>query len=274
MKSVLFLAILLLTSISFASEALKTNSIKEVEKKVFEKVKKYGKRNVLVVFDIDNTLLKMPQALGSDQWFGWQYDNCIKKTKELKDFCVARNMGELLDIQGQLFALSNMLPSENVTAQVIKNIQSKGIKLICLTSRGPNFRNATERSFKQNGMNFIKSAIGPSNGFAGTYIPKGGKRSVSYQNGIYMTSGQNKGHMLKALLKKTKAKFKAIVFTDDHQKHSDRMQAVVGKMRNMDLTTYRYGAVDSEVNAFKASDKSDVKSAWNDLREASNKALK
>ena len=29
------------------------------------------KANTLVVFDIDNTLARPPQILGSDQWFGW-----------------------------------------------------------------------------------------------------------------------------------------------------------------------------------------------------------
>ena len=30
------------------------------------------KENILVVFDIDNTLLAMEQGLGSDQWYEWQ----------------------------------------------------------------------------------------------------------------------------------------------------------------------------------------------------------
>ena len=31
-----------------------------------------GKENVLVIFDIDNTILAMEQDLGSDQWYDWQ----------------------------------------------------------------------------------------------------------------------------------------------------------------------------------------------------------
>ena len=34
----------------------------------------HGKDQVLVVFDIDNTLLAMEQDLGSDQWYYWQKD--------------------------------------------------------------------------------------------------------------------------------------------------------------------------------------------------------
>ena len=34
----------------------------------------HGNDQVLVVFDIDNTLLAMEQDLGSDQWYYWQKD--------------------------------------------------------------------------------------------------------------------------------------------------------------------------------------------------------
>ena len=78
-----------------------------------------------------------------------------------------------------------------------------------------------------------------------------------------MTSGMNKGIMLKAILHKTKTNFKAIVFADDHLKHSKRMQAVMGSKKGIELVTYRYSQIDPMVNAFKASDKKAVINAYN-----------
>ena len=81
---------------------------------VFERVKKevaaHGAENVLVVVDIDNTTLAMTQALGSDQWYNWQYNFILKKIQS--PYRVAANLDELLQIQGTLFALGKMRPPE------------------------------------------------------------------------------------------------------------------------------------------------------------------
>ena len=75
-------------------------------------------------------------------------------------------------------------------------------------------------------------------------------------NGIFMGSGQHKGIMLKSLLHKTKSKFKAIVFADDHIKHTKRMHAILGKKKGLELVTFRYSKIDPQVKAFKKSNKS------------------
>ena len=293
--SLSLLSFILLAQASVSAFALETqtDSFETIKKTVIEKAKKYGPKNVLVVLDIDNTVLTMPQNFGSDQWFGWQEKSCMGKEK-LPEFCVADDFGELLDIQGQIFALSNMLPTEKATISVIKEIQNMGHKVILLTSRGPDFRNATERALAMNGLSFRESAIGSADGFASTYIPytlknpakyglssydiktMGAKkaRPVSYMNGVFMTAGLNKGIMLKTLMAKTGSNFKAVIFADDHERHTKRMQAIVGKMKGMDLSTFRYSKIDPQVKAFHASDKKDAIQAWNKLKSATGQAFR
>jgi hypothetical protein len=284
MKSMILSFLVLLSFNAISGDALETNSVLTIEKKALEKGKKFGKKNVLVVFDIDNTLMAMNQNFGADQWWGWQSSNCMKK--KAPSFCVTNKFNELLDIQGQIFAVSNMKPSETTTVRVIKSLQKKGFKVILLTSRGPAFRNATERALKMNKFDFTSSAIGPKGGYASTFKPYNLKypkkfgltksdlevsgnpkpRSASYMNGLFMTSGMNKGLMLKAIMHKTGESFKAIVFADDHIKHTKRMQQILGKTKGLDLTTYRYGAIDAQVKKFKKSDKKDVIEAWNNFK--------
>lgn len=294
MKNMLFLFILITTStLTFAGEALETSSFAEIEKKALALGKKHGPKNVLVVLDIDNTILAMPQELGSDQWFSWQYADCIKKDPK-QSHCTAKNMGELLDLQGKLFSLSNMIPTEATAPIVVKNLQKKGFKVMLLTSRGPNYRNATERELKKNGYNMISNSIGPKGGYAGTFIPykldnlkafgitkdeaataKLRKaRKISFMNGVMMTSGLNKGIMLKTILHKTKSQFKGIVFADDHIKHTKRMQAIMGNKKGIDLVTYRYGKIDPQVKAFKASDKRAVTKAYNTFNKTIGSVFK
>lgn len=293
MNKLLLTILLTFTGICYAQEALETNSFKTIEQKVLAKGKRFGAKRVLVVFDIDNTILTMPQNFGSDQWWGWQSSNCLGKDP-LPNFCVTSDFSELLDIQGQIFAISNMEPTEKATVSVVKNLQNKGYKVMLLTSRGPNFRNATQRAIKNNGMDFINSAIGPNKGYPGTYIPYKLKnhmrygltksdmknmgykkpRPVSYMNGVFMTAGLNKGIMLKTLLKKTNTKVKAIVFADDHIKHTKSMQKIMGTVKNIDVTTFRYGKIDPIVKAFKESDKKESIDAWTKLKAVNSQVYK
>ncbi|MCT4641620.1 MAG: DUF2608 domain-containing protein [Bacteriovoracaceae bacterium] len=287
------LALLILSLSTYANQKLTSDDFLEIEKKVYSKAKKFGVKNVLVVLDIDNTIMKMPQDLGSDTWWGWQEKTCIGK-KALPKHCVSNNFTQLLEVQGQIFAMSKMLPTQKETPQVIRRLQKKGYKVILLTSRGHAFRSATEKELKRNNMNFINSAIGPKKGFAGTYKPydlkkfkqygltkddmvaMGNKkpRAVSFQNGIFMTAGLNKGIMLKTLLHKTQSKFKAIIFADDHEKHSVRMHAILGKVKDIDLTTYRYTKIDPEVKRFKESDKKQAKIDLKAFLSLRNKVFK
>lgn len=261
----LFLSLLTLDAL-----AKETKSFKEIEKETLRLGNKYGVSKVLVVLDIDNTILTMPRQFGSDQWFTWQSKNCLGD-KYKSSYCVAKNFGELLGAQGQIFAMSQMVPTEKLTVNIIKNLQQKGFKLILLTSRGSEFRNSTYKELERYGLSFNDSAIGPYQGFAGKYKPyklnnlnqyglvqKDVLRSrlkkprwVSYQNGVYMTAGQNKGIMLRNLLAKTNTDFKAIVFADDHHKHIKRMRAAFEDISGVELSLFRYGGVDHLVEKFK-----------------------
>lgn len=279
MNKLLLLSLLFSIS-TYAAEKLTTDSFPEMQKKIEKLGKKYGVKNVLVAFDIDNTLMALPQNFGSDQWFNWQSENCIGK-KKAPDFCATTSFGELLDLQGKIFAVSNMVPTHDKTVDVVKDLQKKGYKVILLTSRGKEFRNATYRALKMNNMWFTKSAIGPKGGYPSHYKPydlknlKGSgitkeesivaklkkPRSVSYQDGVFMGAGQHKGIMLKSLLHKTKSKFKAIVFADDHEKHTKRMHQIFGKKKGIELVTYRYSKIDPMVKNF------------NEKQSAKNKAI-
>ena len=278
MKFILLL--LLLSNQSFA-KIIETKTFADVEKTALEKIKKYGADNVLMVFDIDNTLLVMAQDFGSDQWFNWQYENCVKKkTKEFKN-CAASNMGELLDLTGQIFALSKTNPTENKAVSVMNSLQDKGVKVMLLTSRGPNYRDATERELKINGYNPSLNTIG--SGEPGSYIPYkldkpkqyglskndidglSKARNISFQNGVMMTAGLNKGIMLKTILHKTNSKFKSIIFVDDHARHTKRMEKVFGKDKTIDLVAYRYGHMDQAVEKFKQSDKKSAITAYQEF---------
>ena len=257
---------------------VETKTIDDMAKKAIEMGEKYAPEKVLIVYDIDNTLLAMNQDLGSDQWFTWQESLKEKDAKRVAD-----NFAGLLSAQGTLFALSHMTTPEKQTALVVTDLQQKGFKSIVLSSRGTEFRNATQQELKRNHLEFFAQAIGPQGGLPSTFKPFDGvdlgfndveknmykvdsQRDISYQDGIVLSSGQHKGAILRAIIKRFDYSPKAIVFIDDQKKHTERVEASF-KDTGIETWSFRYGARDAEVEKFNKSDKHKVTHDWQSLNK-------
>ena len=278
-------------SSSALRESITTSDFAIAKNAVERMVNKHGANEVILVVDIDNTLLAMNQDLGSDQWFNWQSE--LLSDNEHSPALVADSFGGLLDAQGLLFSLSQMHTPEPELPGMIKAIQESGVTTVVLTSRGPDFRDATERELSRNGYDFRHNSLtiieqrGPflpfnvdtpnAHGLSHAIVEKikSNLRPVSYSQGIYMTSGQHKGYMLQTLLARSvidyellavRRQFKAIVFVDDHKKHTERMHEAFAS-RNIDLVTIRYAQEDGNVHSFNQSSKQHVVDSWNRLEQ-------
>ena len=195
----------------------------------------------LIVFDIDNTLLAMKQSLGSDQWYNWKSD-LIKKHNP-------RLFGSLLKWQGILFDHGSMRLTENGLDSKILSFQSRH-PVIGLTSRSPYYRVATERELANNRINLKKTSIGGAS--PGKIRPKGHKRLVSYENGVFMTSGLHKGEMLIYLLNRIYGQnmpITQVIFVDDHLKNTKRVFESL-RSQGIEIISLRYSKEDSNVRKF------------------------
>ena len=266
------------TKIASADEAgavlescdVKTENFIDIANRVKAEIAQHGAENVLLVVDIDNTTLAMEQPLGSDQWYNWQYDFIFRDAES--PFRVAKDLNELLQIQGVLFALGKMRPPESELPSMIAELQNANCCTIVLTSRGPEFRSATERELKRNGYDFQNSALEIIEPTRERFMPYDkarpntnglsqqelntlrDPRPISYSSGIMMTAGQHKGFMLRTLLARSKRNFRAIVFVDDHAKHTTRMTAA---FVDSPITTacFHYVREQPNVDAFNEGDK-------------------
>ncbi|MCH2058643.1 MAG: DUF2608 domain-containing protein [Thalassotalea sp.] len=180
--------------------------------KVNELNAKYGAENVLIVLDIDNTILTSSVDLGGDIWYQWQRGKLdIKPSLEQKVSCLFE------DSIGLLYELTPMYLTEENLPNIISSWQQTNT-LFALTSRAPKYRPATERELDNKGIDLAKAAIAPVGQKAPLYREML-EREMSYMEGIMMTSGMNKGEMLDYLLSKTGRKFDAFVFVDDSEKN-------------------------------------------------------
>ena len=238
---------------SWAHESLTTSTHMDVYGKSRELTTKYGSaRSVLVVFDIDNTLLKARQPLGSDQWFEWQSEAIKNHTSE----ALFGTFDELLAAQADFFQLSSMSLTEQNLPQIVSALKRFGHHIVLLTSRGPTLRNLTERELSKNGLWFSDSSI--MNGVPNDFMEAPFKLPVNFQNGIFMTSGHHKGEALAYLLRKSGKQFKAVIFADDHEKHTKRVYETFSPGTSTEIVTFRYSKEDESVAGFKAGSKSQV----------------
>jgi len=219
----------------------------------------YGSDRVLAVFDIDNTLLAMEQGLGSDQWYYWQ------KNLGEQDPCSPDLVSDRFAAQGAAYFASAMRPTQPNAAEQVSRLQRAGLKVIAVTSRGPDYRLQTFRELRRNDISFWESALPPQRGYPYMFIPEGGSRKALYEEGVFLTAGQHKGVMLKALLAKTGTPAPAVITMADDK--AENLQAVMETFHGTGTVvhTWRYTREDDNVASL---DTQEAAAQWNAVRPA------
>jgi hypothetical protein len=236
----LILAFILLSGISltFAQTVTDTAVVdyKIIDRTVQDKISRYGADQVLVVMDIDNTILTSDSDLGSDFWYQWQNgDFDLKPTPEQKltKDCMYN------EAIGLLYELSSMKLTDSLLPGYISGWQKSGVTVFALTSRSPKYRAATERELKRNHVDLSLSPLNLVDGgtlnFHFTM-----SRELSYVNGIFMTTGMNKGEMLAHIIGRSGRSFKSIIFVDDTRKNIDAVKTKYSDCGTTDLVLFNY----------------------------------
>lgn len=228
-----------------------------------------GPGAVLLVFDVDNTLLKSSASLGSDQWYGWQ-DELLKRaaTGSPSPYLVACDGQGLLAVQGILFEIGSMVPADPRTPDVIRRLQGQGFKVMALTSRGTDLRDATLRELRRNGYDLGAAAPGAAR--PATFTFRAEDRPVSYSDGLFLSAGQDKGRMLASFLAQLGPEqgTKGLIFVDDSPGKVSQVEEAF-KASKLEVVGFRYGREDSVVSDFRMNRdgvQDLVKSQWERLK--------
>lgn len=214
-----------------------TTTFSDVSEAVNKLNKRYSVDRVLIVSDIDNTLLTSTADLGGDIWYQWQTGKLAIKPEDTERVsCLFE------DTIGLLYELNPMVPTEPALADTVSKWQSQGNTVFALTSRAPKYRAATERELLRNGFDMSLSALTPERQKNPNYR-EALERELSYSRGVMMTTGMNKGLMLKWILDKTEQEFDAIVFIDDSKKNIDNLAAAWNNS-NVEVQLFYYTRIE------------------------------
>lgn len=195
-----------------------------------------GKRTLLVL-DIDDTLLTSAGFFGSDTWYEWQ------KTLPAGD-------------PGKVPCLFDVI-SLNTEAGTQRPTQPDGPALInalandklLLTSRNPLSRGGTLRTLHDAGYALPTMLGGQAEGRSWEFrkAPDAKPVRVLYDQGVFMTTGQDKGLVLLDLLRRANVHYPRVVLVDDGRKNIDNMRAAL-RTAGIDYLGLHYTRVDKTID--------------------------
>jgi len=215
-----------------------TDNYEEVKLLIDQKLEQYGVKQVLIVFDIDNTVLTSNVDLGGDVWYQWQTGKLnIKPTEKQK---VKKCFYE--DAIGLLYELGTANLTDMRLPEYISDWQNSEVEIMALTSRSSKYRFPTERELIKHGVDF---SVSPLKSIEGNEVILNYKleRRLSYLNGVMMTTGMNKGKMLELILGRTGRSFKCIIFIDDSKHNIDNMEKEFNNNLDIDMNIIHYQKV-------------------------------
>ncbi|HEY0597423.1 DUF2608 domain-containing protein [Sphingopyxis sp.] len=212
---------------------------------------------VLLILDIDNTLLTMPQYLGGDRWFNRHAAMIADKADP--DFA---GMGELIAAQTMLFGIASMQATEpNIPAMLAETTQQR-IDVFLLSARGPELYDATRRELDRNGLQveapyacsfflctqdglYRDDEIRLALTALGEEASRSPYRDILIRDGVMLVSGQDKGVMLKLLMGAIGGRqYAHIVVADDGQKN---IAALAASGNPVPTTLFHYRRIDPSV---------------------------
>lgn len=193
-------------------------------------------RRTLLVLDIDDTLLTSDGFFGSDKWYEWQ------KTLAAND---PGKVPCLFDVISLNYETGGQRPTQSDGPALVNPL---AVDKLMLTSRNPLYRGGTLRTLRDAGYALPAPLAGQAEGRSWDFrkTPDAPPVRVTYDQGIFMTTGQDKGLVLLDLLKRLDTRYERVVLVDDGKKNIDNMRAALRNAR-VDYLGLHYTRVDKAI---------------------------
>jgi hypothetical protein len=209
-----------------------------VEVSSFEQIQIPDEKNLLVILDIDNTLMHPKQDLGSDQWYYY-------RRKELQNQGLTMEQASRkvnFEFNGiQTLSLSKIV--EDPILVFLEGLRKKKIPYIGLTARSFELALRTHQQLHDCGIIFESKFFDPQPHF----LDKGSL--LFCYGGVVFTNGGNKGQAFDLWKKHVNLTFDHVIVIDDKKAHLESLQKTIVELGGK-FTGYRYGFLDEHVRNF------------------------
>ena len=211
-------------------------------------------KRTLLVLDIDDTLLTSAGFFGSDTWYEWQ------KTLAADD---PGKVPCLFDVIALNYETGSQQPTQPDGPALVNAL---AVDKLLLTSRNPLYRGGTLRTLHEAGYTLPASLGASPEGRSWDFrkTPDARPVRVVYDQGLFMTTGQDKGRVLLDLLQRLHLRYDRVVLVDDGEKNIANMQAAL-RNAGIDYLGLHYTRIDKTVDAEEARAGRDGWQAWRRL---------
>lgn len=180
-----------------------------------------GDQNTLVIFDLDDTLIRGFGA-ATDEWFRTHVKELVdtgKPTSEAIDMVLPAYTAAQCTTRVQFV--------ENSAPEILTKLRTRKIRTIALTSRGrKELFAATFRQFSDLGITFIQED--PAWQRIVTLEPLRGE--TRYQDGVIFCDGNNKGTTLEVFFERLGYRPAHIIFIDDSLSNLQAVEKLAEKL--------------------------------------------
>jgi FMN phosphatase YigB (HAD superfamily) len=199
----------------------------------------HAPEDMLVIFDIDNTLAHPKTEIGSDQWL-----EHLAKEHAVNGKTIAQAFEELLPLYYQIQQIIDLQLTEDMIPGLIADLHNAGIRVIGLTARYHPIIDRTISQLAPLGLQF--SSLSDE-----MLTIQARLKPAFYKNGIAFCSSNNKGEVLFELLKMLDIKPKKIFFVDDKPHHLARVEKIALE-HGVDCCCIHYTGCQERVENFDA----------------------
>ena len=118
MKWLLLSFLLISAAQNSLAEIKESRDLNDVITLVNELHLSYKPEEILVIYDVDTTLLSSPLTLWSDQWVLWQSELLNTKNPTEKQFLIANEYQAFFKLYWKFLPLVKMEPTQNDAAEI------------------------------------------------------------------------------------------------------------------------------------------------------------
>ncbi|MFQ5729533.1 MAG: DUF2608 domain-containing protein [Waddliaceae bacterium] len=205
-----------------------------IETKRMNELHQYLEPGMLVVFDIDNTLIEPVQELGTDQWFG----DRIKRYESYNMPFQAAKKKALREWQAVQYITDVKLVEKGID-EIVSALQKDGVPIIGLTTRGMEMCIRAVDQLESVNIDLEKTAPTKEE----RYFFNG--EGVVYTRGVLFTSNTPKGIALRKFLASIDYHPKSILFVNDKLSHIKPLEEMC-REDGIKFVGLRYGYLDEK----------------------------